>query len=74
LRLTEWSFDGQWIHFHLQSRRPKREVVIVVSGRDVQFTYSMHDPGTRTMITYQGPYGDPARDQQLDVDGLLTGE
>ena len=57
-------------YFLLGSRRPARQIAIVVYGERVQYTYSISDQRTHTMLTYRGPHGDPELDEQVSLDGL----
>jgi hypothetical protein len=70
LRLIGISSDNGWTHFHFESKRPKREVMIAVSGHNVRFTYTMIDAETHTLISYHGPHGDPERDEISVIGGI----
>ena len=69
-RLKQVGQTNEGLFFLFVSTRPHREVVIFIHSENVIYTYSLYDKETKTMVTHRGPYGDPERDEVLDVDGL----
>jgi len=44
-------------------------VQISLSAVSVQYTYSYFDQDSRVIHKYQGPYGDPTKDDMVDLHG-----
>lgn len=70
LRLIKMGTTNRGVYFLIGSRRPKRQIAIVVHGERVFYTYTILDPETKTMVSYKGTHGDPTKDEQTDLDGL----
>jgi hypothetical protein len=73
LRLIEIGEDrrGTYLKF-IVARNRLREVTLYMQASSPvtwTYTYAMWDPDTRTVITYEGRHGDPAKDRRVDIRG-----
>lgn len=58
--------DGMlWLKFVNTGRGRVREVVIFVVASAFHYHYAIRDPKTDTIIGYEGPHGDPSRDESF---------
>lgn len=74
MKLIEIGEDdrGAYLKFASTRRKVREVTVYLLADRPVTWTYvySMWDQTTHTVVTYEGPFGDPAKDPTVDVRGI----
>ena len=58
--------DGRvWLKFINTGIGKVRVVVVTIVASSFSYHYAMRDKATDTIIGYQGPHGDPAKDESF---------